>query len=75
MKQDPPDIDAFQQLASLISDLQYRLLALSSTPEIPQLTTVQVVSLQAAVKTLNDAVAASAGGTQILLAATALAHG
>jgi hypothetical protein len=75
MKQDPPDPDAYREIESLISDLQYRLLALSSGVEIPALSVEQVATLQSAVKVLSDAVTASAGATQILQAATALANG
>jgi hypothetical protein len=75
LNQDPPDIDAFQQLSSLISDLQFRLLALSSQPQIPQLNAEDVATLQVAEQRLAAAINASAGATQVLQAATALAKG
>ncbi|HEV2473317.1 MAG TPA: hypothetical protein VGS41_11660 [Chthonomonadales bacterium] len=73
--QDPPDIDSFRELASLISDLHFRLLSVENAPEIPQLSAQDVQNLQAAINTLETALNQSAGATQILQAATALASG
>jgi len=73
--QDPPDIDAFRQLASMMSDLNFRLLTIVSAPQIPQLSAQDVQNLQAAISTLETAVIQSAGATLILQAATALANG
>jgi flagellar biosynthesis chaperone FliJ len=73
--QDPPDMDTFRQLASLISDLHFRLQTVVSAPQIPQLSAQDVQNLQAAINTLETAVNQSAGATQILQAATALANG
>jgi hypothetical protein len=71
----PPDIDTFRQLASLISDLNFRLLTLVGQPVIPPLSPADVQSLQAAIDALDRAVTQSAGASQILQAATALANG
>jgi flagellar biosynthesis chaperone FliJ len=72
--QHPPDIDTFRQLASLISDLHLRLQTVASAPQIPQLSAQDVQNLQAAINTLETAVNQSAGATQILQAASALAN-
>jgi hypothetical protein len=72
MKLRPPDVDDFQELALDISDLQFRLVALTSQPSLRQLTPQEVASLQGAVQQLQTAVTVSAGATQIMQAATAV---
>jgi hypothetical protein len=73
IKNDPEDIDTYRQLASMVSDLQFQLLALSSQPVIRQLSGAQVAAMAAAQQTLANAIVAAQGATQILQAATALA--
>jgi len=74
MNQRPPDVDGFQQISSRVSTLQFRLLALAGAPQIAPVDPQTVSTLQAAVRALGLAVTASAGATQILQAATALAN-
>lgn len=68
----PPDIGGFQQLATRISDLQFRLFALAGQPTLRQLSPQEVTTLQNAVQTLQTAVVVSAGASQIMQAATTL---
>jgi len=68
----PPDVSGFQQLATRISDLQFRLFALAGQPVLRQLTAQEVATLQGAVQGLQAAVAISAGASQIMAAATTL---
>jgi phenylalanine-4-hydroxylase len=68
----PPAVSEFQRLSTRISDLQFRLFALSSAPTLRQLSTQEVTALQGAVQTLQTAVTVSAGATQIMSAATTL---
>jgi hypothetical protein len=74
LNQSPPDISGFQRVAAQISDLQFRMLALAGQPQIPALDDDEVAGLQQAVRLLAAAVQASAGATQILQAATAVAR-
>jgi len=74
LNEKPPDTQGFQQLASRISALQFRLVALAGRPQIPALSAAEVATLQSAVRTLAAAVTASAGAMQILQAATTLAN-
>ena len=73
MKNDSEDIDSYRQLAGMVSDLQYRLLAQVSNPQPERLGPDEVEALQAAQKCLDDAVKSAQGATHILWAATALA--
>ena len=68
----PPGVDEFQQLATRISDLQFRLFALAGKPVLRQLRPEEVTTLQGAVQRLQTAVAVSIGATQIMAAATTL---
>lgn len=73
LNRSPPDIAGFQRVSAQISDLQFRMLALAGQPQIPALDAAEVTALQQAVRQLAAAVQASAGATQILQAATAVA--
>ena len=74
LAQQPPDIDGYEQLADVVSGLQYKLLTLSSAPAIAALDPAEEQSLETAVNHLAQAIRASQGATEILNAATALAQ-
>jgi hypothetical protein len=68
----PPDINGFQQLSRRIGELQRRLVAIVGAPTLPTLSPEEVARLRGAVQSLQTAVTASAGATQIMQAATKL---
>ena len=72
--QDPSTPYAHDQIERLISNLQLRLMAVSTAVVIPPLSPADVAGLQAALTSLNTAVQQAAGAVQILQAATTLAN-
>jgi hypothetical protein len=74
LNQSPPDIAGFQQIATRVSDLQFRMLALAGQPQIRALSAAEQDSLEGAVRQLTAAVTASVGATQIIQAATVVAN-
>ena len=70
---DPSTPYVHDQIERSITNLQLRLMALSTAPVIAPLTQADMTSLQAALTALDTAVRQSAGAVQLLQAATTLA--
>lgn len=74
LAQQPPDLEGYEQLADIVSGLQYQLLSLSSSLNLPALDPDETQHMESAVNQLTQAINSSRGATEILNAATALAH-